>query len=30
MGERFVKTKILMKDGVGLSAVEPITYARRF
>ena len=28
--ERFVKTKILFKDGNTLSAIEPIEYARRF
>ena len=28
--ERFIKTKILLKDGKNLSAIEPVEYARRF
>lgn len=28
--ERFLKTKILLKDGKNLSAIEPKQYAERF
>lgn len=28
--ERFMKTVLLQKDGVGLSAIEPNQYAKRF
>ena len=28
--ERFIKTKLLFKNGNGLSAIEPIDYSRRF
>ena len=30
MAERFIKTKLLFKDGKTLSAIEPVEYARRF
>jgi len=29
-GERFIKTVLLQKDGLGLSAIEPVQYANRF